>query len=132
MTECGKATSLLDFIIWSQTNSKPIAIAEALGYTVRSFSLFWPRCPAGVLTSSLVLCHQVTPIAVRRRFLLTLSDVTCNNQTVFSLVPCIQNGIICNDRGTCLDGKCTCQEGFSGASPATSPNLGCDTPLGLT
>jgi hypothetical protein len=123
MTECGKASSLLDFIIWSQTNSKPIAIAEALGYTVRSPSLSeWPCCPAGLLTSSLVPpVPQVTPIAVRRRFLLTLADVTCNNQTVFSLVPCLQDGVICNDRGTCLDGKCTCQTGFSGASFATLP-----------
>ncbi len=39
MSECGKAASLLEFIMWTQTNSKAIAIAEAVGYTVRPLAV---------------------------------------------------------------------------------------------
>ena len=39
MSECEKAASLLEFIIRTQTNSKAIAIAGAVGYTVRPLAV---------------------------------------------------------------------------------------------
>lgn len=57
---------------------------------------------------------KVTPITVRRNFILKLANVTCGGESVFSYLPCLEDGIICNDHGTCLNGACVCQDGWGG------------------
>jgi len=89
MVDCGTAEKLLEFIVWTQTSSASIDLITFL-------SLF------------------VTPISWRRQLLLLLGDVTCNGNLVLLDLPCLLDGEICSNHGTCLDGKCICELGYSG------------------
>ncbi len=40
-----------------------------------------------------------------------LANVTCNDKPVFCLYTCVYNGTLCSGKGSCLKGKCVCDEG---------------------
>jgi hypothetical protein len=80
-TDCHKATALLDFITWTQTSSTALKVVDELGYAV-------------------------TPFNIRGTLLETMANVTCKGKPIFSLVGCLQSGVVCSNNGQCINGAC--------------------------
>ncbi|ELR22246.1 protein kinase domain containing protein [Acanthamoeba castellanii str. Neff] len=92
MQSCAKAKALADFFYWTQTDSNAVSLADTQGY---------------------ILALTIEP--VRRQFLTLLKEFTCDDVSVSSIAPCINDGTLCSDAGTCTENVgCVCNTGRTG------------------
>ncbi len=56
--------------------------------------------------------------------LTTLAGSECEGKTVFSLTGCVQNGQLCSNNGTCIEGQCICSNGSTGQFCETTTEEG--------
>ncbi len=54
----------------------------------------------------------------------TLVSITCNGKPISSLYGCVSDGVVCSDRGTCDDHKCSCNAGYEGTYCQTIVDTG--------
>ncbi|ELR22700.1 serine/threonine protein kinase [Acanthamoeba castellanii str. Neff] len=92
MTDCTRATSLLDWIYWTQNST------EALNQIVIS--------GMGVVVNSDLIKRQMYKF---------LAGVTCQGVHVSSLYGCVTaDGLLCSDHGSCVNSACRCFDGYTG------------------
>ncbi len=96
-TDCYKATAFVDWLWWTQVDSRAQSIANA---------------------------HRVALLndKLKKRLLSVLVDVKCDGKYVNSLHGCVANGVICSDHGQCISKKCFCDDGWQGSQCQTELN----------
>ncbi len=91
MTDCNKASALVEWLAWTQTSDKAKDVASNFGLAVAGQSL-----------------------PVRKKVLKMMEDWTCGGKHIFSLYGCINGATVCSNHGVCTDYRCNCETGFTG------------------
>ncbi len=93
MIDCTKAAAMSEWIYWARTSAAASEIAKGVGAS----------SVTGPTESSEV------------NLLTFLHDFTCDEDHVFSLWTCINNGQMCSGNGNCSGGSCICDPNWKGS-----------------
>nr|WIL04199.1 serine/threonine-protein kinase/receptor [Cedratvirus lena] len=86
-----KAQALAQFSYWTQTNNLSLTILSTQGYYLAS-------------NNKILQAHNLN----------SLKNFTFQGVQVSQIAPCIVDGTICSDQGTCDQGVCSCNQGRTG------------------
>jgi hypothetical protein len=120
MQSCAKAKALADFFYWTQTDSNAVSLADTYpllrsGHNRKRIraNRAWSNTGLGECRQGYILALTIEP--VRRQFLTLLKEFTCDDVSVSSIAPCINDGTLCSDAGTCTENVgCVCNTGRTG------------------
>lgn len=112
MADCTKASTLIDWIYWTQTDSNALQLARKC---VCAYTLTWVTSLTllfSLFSNFQGVAGQSAPL--RRRLLDIVSNMTCGGVHVSSVYGCIYQGTICSNQGACTNGACLCESGYEG------------------
>ena len=112
--DCEKSKALVNWFYWIQTSSQATKLAARTATVPFGQG---PNLRRRALTElANVRCAHVVaelPLALAQlngcRW-----QVECEGQHVLSVWGCVTDGLLCSDRGTCIDNKCQCNDGYKG------------------
>nr|WIL03466.1 serine/threonine kinase [Cedratvirus plubellavi] len=86
-----KAQALAEFIYWTQTDNLTVSVSQTQGYFITN-------------DNPLLRAHMLE----------SLKNFTFQGVQVSEIAPCVYQGTLCSEQGTCSQGVCYCYQGREG------------------
>ncbi|SPN79556.1 Serine/Threonine-protein kinase [Brazilian cedratvirus IHUMI] len=86
-----KAQALAEFIYWTQTDNLTVSVSQTQGYFITN-------------DNPLLRAHMLN----------SLKNFTFQGVQVSAIAPCVYDGTLCSEQGTCQQGVCVCNPGREG------------------
>jgi phosphate transport system substrate-binding protein len=119
MTDCARATSLLDWIYWTQNSSTLFVTRQPFPRPVAAIANTHTNCSTAEALNQIVISGMgvvANSDLIRRQMYKFLMGVTCQGQHVSSLYGCVTgDGLLCSDHGSCVNSACRCFDGYEGS-----------------